>query len=144
MLKNVRKSGLPYQIFDFFGEPIYIICNGLNLDVPRKSSSLGSQAIYLIRKDAGIHSHLLQLMPPRSVTSRHYHRITTEYFHNLRGECTIEVNGEDRIISGCILQVNKFETHQVKTGDRASLNLIEMIGNPAGLSMNDHYYSQPI
>jgi len=140
-LRDIQRAGFPHTQISFAGEPCYIVCNGLRLHArPRVSNSSGSEAIYLGEWDNGEHSYLLQQMPPNAVTSRHYHGITTERFHNLSGQCFIEVHGTHKVLSGETLQVDPFKIHQVRTGAQPSLNLIEMLGNPNGLSMDDHHY----
>ncbi len=107
---------------------------------PRKSRSAGSKAVYLAEKNDGERSLLLQYMPADSITSKHYHKITIEIFHNLGGTCIVYRNGKELVLQGRSIEIFPREIHQVKTRDSGALTLIEMIGNPNGLSMDDHFY----
>jgi quercetin dioxygenase-like cupin family protein len=141
IFEKLRDQGLFYRRFDFNGNPCCFIYKGDEFDVSqRPSNSKGSQAIYLARKDNGNESYLLQLLPPYAVTSRHYHKITTENFHNLEGSCNIVIDGTNNQLNRGTMQVLPRQVHQVKTVESESLNLIEMLGNPRGLSMDDHFY----
>ncbi|MBU0761256.1 MAG: hypothetical protein KJ600_01390 [Nanoarchaeota archaeon] len=140
-IKTLRQYRLLCSKIDFNGSPCSIIYRGLDFSgSPQVSQSAGSQAIYLARKDNGKQSFLLQYLPPRSVTSKHFHRVTTERFHGLEGACFVEVNGEETLVNGRTFEVAPGKVHQVKTGEEPSLTLIEMLGNPDGLVMTDHYY----
>ncbi len=145
-----RNFGLNIDEFNF-GDIAYCVAHK-DLDFypePKMSRSRkqGSGAIYLAERDSGERSLLLQYLPPFNLTSRHYHKITTEYFHGLAGSCHIDVSA----VSGAMgsrasvtLEGNTFEMkpghwHQLRTDEGPSLALIEMVGNPEGLCMGDHY-----
>ncbi|MEK6934563.1 MAG: cupin domain-containing protein [Nanoarchaeota archaeon] len=143
IIRSLRQHGYFYQKLDFNGYPCCVIYQGLDFN-SQPSSSKNSQAIYPARLDNGVESFLLQYLPPNSVTSRHHHKITTEKFHNLEGNCVIEINGTNYELQGATLQVNPGQIHQVHTRDKPALTLIEMLGNPKGLDMDDHYYEPPL
>ena len=122
---NSHSLGICFRELEFFSQP-------------RKQSE-NSQAIYLAQFRKPGYGLLLQYLAPESVTSRHYHKITTEYFHPLNGHSKIEIDGLVSDLSGTLAVVT-FRPHQLWTDEQPALNIIEMIGHPEGISMDDHYY----
>ena len=138
-LKAVEDSGLNVRTLKLGNKKYILAYRDLDFfDEPKKSRSEESGAIYLAERNAGGRSLLLQYLPPFTPTSRHFHKITTEHFHGLVGRCIIE--GKSAILCQDTVIVTPFTAHQLRTYEDHSLALIEMIGNPAGLSMNDHFY----
>jgi len=138
LLKRIDQS---FEIVDFHGIPCCVMHRDLYFyDPPLSAKSPGSKAVYYARSRVKINGLLLQHLPPQTITSRHYHEAKTETYYNLEGRCLIEVDGEDILLDKCSYEIPPNVVHQVRTEDCASLTLLEIIGDPEGLSMDDHHY----
>jgi len=106
---------------------------------PMRSRSEDSGAIYLAERDDGVRSLWLQYLPPFTLTSRHFHRLTEEEFHGLEGRCVIEASNGNIVLENCSVLIRPGTIHQLRTEETPSLALLEM-RNPQGLNMDDHFY----
>jgi len=142
MISLLQQSSLPLHIVDLDGRDCYVLHRSLqfNGEAQQRSHSPSSQAKYFARMSRNMQGFLLQYMPPFSVTSRHYHKLTTETYHNLEGECTLHIDGSDVRLRNSTVIVNPKQVHQVRTGKECALTLLVMEGDPKGLSMDDHCY----
>ncbi|MFC1697794.1 cupin domain-containing protein [Nanoarchaeota archaeon] len=115
------------------------ICEDLEFySNPKRSKSDKSEAIYLARnREKGL---LLQYLPPHSHTSIHYHKIRTEIYHIIEGTCILNIDGNDILLSQGKYEVKPNMVHQVKTNQNPALTLIKIIGDPKGISLDDHFY----
>ena len=145
-------NGLNFKLFYLNDINFLIIYKDLKFyGGTRNALSTGSGAKYLARKKTETGGLLLQYLPPKSVTSKHYHEFRTEIFHNLEGKCTLEfskINLEKskgtpevkrKNLVNSTYEVEPKIVHQVKTADSAALTLLEMIGKNTG--MEDHIYA---
>jgi hypothetical protein len=114
------------------------------------SYSDDSQALYpacwdlSARRRGGV---LLQILPPRSYTSWHFHDATRETFYPLYGESRVKVNDHSARRLRLNDQVAQTNWHQLMNAtDRFAINLIHMeshlpfldgTGRP---NMSDHHY----
>lgn len=126
------------------GVPFFLLLKNFHLYQPekQKAKSPGSQAIYPARSANKMNGLLLQYLPPHSQTSCHFHQIKTEIYHSLAGEAFIEI---DQAMTVKLMYAGSRvifprTIHQVKTANKPSLILIEVLGDPEGLSMADHVY----
>lgn len=108
---------------------------------PKKSQSSGSNALYLARSADKKEGLLLQLLPPFSKTSCHHHTQKREAFHLIEGVATLITSqsvwtlyrGDTHVVEPGVI-------HQTRTDARPAIILIEVVGDPEGLSMQDHVY----
>ncbi|HLD15445.1 MAG TPA: hypothetical protein VJB94_02600 [Candidatus Nanoarchaeia archaeon] len=108
-------------------------------EVPYKSTSEGSQAVYLARNPSIPNALLLQMFKERSdITSRHYHKETEETYFSMEGSCVINEDDKDILLMDNIHTVNPKKWHPL-TAIKPSLNLLIMKG-PHGLSKVDHHF----
>ena len=139
-IKFLESEKIPYVKREINGSICCIAYRNLDFTKSRKPSK-GSNAIYLAEREEKKGGLLLQYLPPTSKTSRHYHKLTTERFHNLEGRCFIDISGTEVVLkqSSCIVYPKMI--HQVRTGELPALTVLEITGNSRGLSdMSDHYY----
>ncbi len=141
LLELFKRNGQSFEIVDYHG----ISCCVMHRDLyfyhpPLSAKSSGSKAIYYARSMVKMDGLLLQYLPPQTITSKHYHTAKIETYHNLEGRCLIEVDGEDILLEQSSHKIPPNVVHQVRTEDDASLTLLEIIGDPNGLSMDDHHY----
>jgi hypothetical protein len=111
---------------------------------PKLSLSAPSGARYLARSRDKRDGVLIQLLPPLTHTSHHYHAGKKERFINLAGACIIGISGEEHPTDGCDHIVEPGITHYLRTDGDAALNLLMIQGHPAPLAdpltMDDHHY----
>ncbi len=107
----------------------------------QKARSPNSQSVYLAISKNKMDGLLLQYLPPHSATSLHYHQFKTEAYHIIVGKATLMNHGKEIILERAKSElVYPHSVHQVITHDEPSLILLEIIGDPKGLSMDDHIY----
>lgn len=151
-------SGLTvHRLHDLPCEPLVVAQRDLILFTAgeRSSRSGTSQALYLARSarttSEGGRSILLQLLPPGSTTSTHYHRRTCEGFINLLGTCelaSLPLGDSERprprvlrqTLDGSSVVVTPQVVHQMRTGDQSALNVIFMHGLECPVDMSDHVH----
>jgi mannose-6-phosphate isomerase-like protein (cupin superfamily) len=145
LLTGFIGGGEDFEIIevDFQERHLFVACHDFHFYPGQESKkSPGSQSIYYGRSKDKMDGLLLQYLPPNSRTSRHYHRLKTEIYHGIEGEAIIIV-GEER--NKLKLRKNKLEifpgtVHQVITEDSPALTLLKIMGDPKGLSLDDHIY----
>jgi len=129
-----------------------LILNGWHIYAPPKpSNSKESLAVYYARSLDMNHGLLLYFLAEDSMTSDHFHKVSTETYYLIAGKVEITLGGStivpltmsgERVVS--ILPTSKTgeeTTHPVKTGSEPAIILIHLQDCPSGLSMEDHYYS---
>ncbi|MBW2990980.1 cupin domain-containing protein [Candidatus Woesearchaeota archaeon] len=137
----LQKEELTQKIIDFNDNQCYIGYKNLNFfKKPRKSSSEHSNAVYLASRKKPFEGYLLQHLPPNGLTSGHRHKITTEAFHILEGKVIMNIDSRETTIIGGSYIVKPRTWHQLKTKEQPALTLIQIIGDPKGLSMDDHWF----
>lgn len=107
----------------------------------RKAKSPGSDAIYLARSEDKMEGLLLQMLPPHSKTSRHYHKTKTETFHAMEEGFLVNANGKSSgFPPSTFVTIEPNVVHQLYTDYKPALTLLLVEGDPKGLSMDDHNY----
>jgi len=139
-IKFLESERILYVEREINGSICCIAYRNLDFTQSRKPSE-GSKAIYLAERKEGNGGLLLQYLPPKSETSRHYHELTTERFHNLEGRCFIDIGETKEVLEQSSCTVPPWRIHQVRTKELPALTVLEINGNPRGLSdMSDHYH----
>lgn len=139
-----REKGILVIFAVPFGFEEYFIGLGDGFHIyrpPKKATSPGSEAIYWARSKDKKRGLLLQLLRPHSSTSQHYHRAKTESFHLIAGRA--ELVADKKVLpleDGNTQTIQPGVIHQVRTESRPALTMMEIIGDPEGLSMKDHHY----
>lgn len=149
-------EAIPLDPYSFY---LILAHDGLTLFPPdeqeSRSKSHQSGARYLAHGQAGDDSLLLQMLPPHTLTSCHFHRRTTEHFLNLIGSCTVGTRDlmdpalpcQYQRLAGNQMLVPRFCVHQLQSGSALTINLLIMRGliwplrHP--LDMSDHFYVDP-
>lgn len=132
-------NGLQFKLFYLNDINFFIIYKDLEFyNGVKNAFSPDSGAKYLAHKKTESGELLLQYIPPKSITSKHYHEFKTEIFHNLEGKCTLEVSRKKIDLEKSSHSVKPNAIHQVKTADSAALNLLESKGKSTG--REDHNY----
>lgn len=141
-IELLRIKNLLHKIIDFNGTPCVIFYSEDLYFYPelRLANSPKSNARYYARSKNKMDGLLLQYLPPHSNTSKHYHEEKIEIYHNLEGICLIESGHNKILLERCSYKVGKKIIHQVTTDETSSLTVLEIIGDPNGLSMDDHHY----
>ena len=139
--KYLKNLDLKFDSIDFNGTPCCVVHRNLKFySEPKKALSPGSNAKYIAHVEDRFVGLLLQYLPPKSATSKHYHKKRIEDFHNLEGKCVVECNDRQVLLAHgdtSSTRVHSFDIHQVKTTDSPALTLLEMLGST---DMKDHYY----
>lgn len=143
--KKERKEKLEFKVIgiDLAGIPYFLALRDFHMydKNNQKAKSPNSEAIYIARSENKMDGLLLQYLPPNSKTSRHYHKHKTENYHLIAGKAKIETSVGNQTLEHATTHTIKPEvTHQVVTEKEPSLILLEILGDPEGLSMNDHNY----
>lgn len=140
LLRQLKKFGYAMKEISFDTLKCYIAAyDFLNFFKEPKKNSPGSKCMYLGVSTTESDSYLLQIMPPFSISSWHYHEKTTETYYNLHGRCIINIDDKDIILPRKGFIVEPYQKHFVVTENRPSLTLLHLT-NPYGLSMEDHKY----
>jgi len=142
-IMSIDKQGFENLAIDFGGIEYFLALRGFHIyNPPKKATSPGSQAIYLARSEDKMEGLLLQYLPPYSVTSQHSHQSKKEAFHLLAGQATIKTPSVEFVLrEGCTRLVEQ-GSHQLRTNLQPALTLLEIVGDPKGLSMEDHNYQR--
>ena len=146
-------SGLTRTEFEVIpGQPIVVAYRDLLTlfsedERGSRSSDQGSAAIYLAWREYNGSSMLLQVLPPHSRTSCHYHRDTEEVFQCLAGTCTVgtcsrtaDSRGTKVLHPGMPYTVPANTIHQMWTDDAPAVNFLDMRGLPRATKMDDHVH----
>jgi mannose-6-phosphate isomerase-like protein (cupin superfamily) len=147
-VNKLKDNGYRINFIDINGSiKCYIIDNNILYfysEDKRKAKSPTSQALYIARSENKMRGLLLQLLMPHSTTSRHYHKMKTETFYNLEGSCILEIQeGNEKreiILRNNFYTVKPNVIHRIRTENEPALTLIKIVGDPEGLSMQDHHY----
>ncbi|OGY26467.1 MAG: hypothetical protein A2Z11_02495 [Candidatus Woykebacteria bacterium RBG_16_43_9] len=125
-------------IIDLDGRTYHLALKGFEITEGERSYSGDSQAIYWAKCDLGSYGFLIQYLPPRAQTSRHYHEKIIETFFPIAGTCFVS-NKRRRVevVSGLCVLANK--THQITTEADPALNLV-LIDGPDPIGNSDHHY----
>lgn len=107
----------------------------------KKAKSSGSDAVYLASAGSGRRKFLLQYLRSGGVTSKHYHKQTTEAFHLLAGNAMVRTPGEVMLefANRRTIVVSPPTQHQLMTRTQDSLILLEMNYDADNLGMSDHF-----
>lgn len=142
--KKISDSGKDFSMtdVDFGGVYYHLALRGFTVfRSPVPARSAGSGALYIARRVVNMGGFLVQFLPPDSATSCHYHNLTNETYHLIAGKATIVADGKEvRLKQGETHEIRPKTIHQVRTKVQSSIILIEIVGNPNGLSMDDHVY----
>lgn len=150
----------PVEKFDIgLGVIAYILQRGLEAfpqdERESRSKQHRSGALYLYSSHHNQHCTLLQVLPPFSVTSCHYHQWITEDFYSLIGSCAIgtmdSLNGKTIAytpLAQTKLTVPRHVIHQMaNTTEKFAVNFLNMRGLARPLKhptqMDDHHYVEP-
>lgn len=153
LTRGKKKEEFAFTNLDFDGVEYFLALKGFRIipENKRKSKSATSNAIYIAESADKMDGLLLQYLPPQSRTSCHYHKGKTEAYHLVEGTAAILKKFPGRL---CNIWhpfdleaaephiVFPFEKHKVETDKFSSLTLLEIIGDPKGLSMDDHHYGE--
>ncbi|RJO62298.1 hypothetical protein C4544_00430 [candidate division WS5 bacterium] len=120
----------------------YILSEDFHIYNPFGSSnSSGSKAVYIARSADKFRGLLLQYLPPFSNTSNHYHKNKYEAYHCFAGNAKLLIDAaEHNLEIGKTVVVKPNQVHSVITDSDPCLTLLEITGDPKGLSMLDHNY----
>ena len=139
----LENTGLILNVVDLDDKVCYILHRSLHFyDGLQQAKSPTSKGRYVARSEDKRDGLLLQYMPPNSHSSKHYHKLKTETYYGLEGECLLEMDGKEVRLKGNVITINPKQIHQVKTGNQFALTLLVIKGDPRGLSMDDHNYVQ--
>jgi len=127
------------------GEFVYLSLNGWEVYAdPRLSPSEQSGAMYCAQAEIGSFGFLLQLLPPHSKTSEHWHEERREFYYLLAGESEVFLGGhlyrldkpgQSQLMIPTAKGPEGF--HPVITKNQSSLMIVQMEG---GLDREDHNF----
>ncbi len=129
---KIAVNGLKKERFRFNGTLYVILHSDDFIYNPEESHSPGSKAIYLAKgphKRNSKEGFLIQLLPPHSITSRHFHQKETEIYFNLEGTCFLSVEDKEIILNQTTYSVKPLQIHQLRTKKHPALNLLWIKGS---------------
>lgn len=136
-LQNYVLNRLP----NFGGTEYLLALRGFSLYEPHTKRSPTSQAEYLACSTDKTDGLLLQVIPPFSKTSCHRHKEKREALHVIAGEATLLTSQSVwTLYRGYSHVIEPGVFHQTRTGSRPALIVVEITGDPEGISMNDYEY----
>jgi mannose-6-phosphate isomerase-like protein (cupin superfamily) len=144
-LASVYSRTRKYVIIEHDDFVVHLLLSGWHVyELPKPSNSKESMAVYYARSANMNHGLLIYVLPPDSLTSVHFHKISTETYYLIAGKAEVHLGGSNVVDLNAsdrsVVTIGRGITHPVKTSNSPAVILIHLQDCPHGLSMEDHYY----